>query len=421
VCAESLHVCGLNLTNNNLQGLLPDSVGGSLTALTVLNLHGNVLFPPLPASVGGLRALTVLDLGANQMGSSALPDLSSLSALTYLDLSDNGFGNSDDTLSVPVWVPALTHLQWLSVANNQFITLPLPDRDGAHWDAMTSLLHADFTDLQLVNSSDVAVLWTIGTANGATPALTTLILTDIVDGVRAPAYDFPADGLQLQTALQVLRIDSNLWVGTWPTQLNALTALRVLVLQSNQFSGPLPTALPSQWRSSMRVIDLSDNQFAGAVPDDWGALSSLAMLDLSRNFLTALPTHVSSWQELRRFDASHNLLNETLSVEFSALPALTALALSGNALSGPFPEGLCHSVNLTSLALDANAFSGPVSNGLANCRALQQLDLSSNSFSGSLPDIFGQLTQLTELTLKDNDFVGCPLLYCCCARPSVFV
>ena len=78
-------VTGLDLSDNGLTGVLPDSIG-ILTELTTLNLSGNKI-TELSGDLVKLNKLTELDVSNNLLDS--LPDLSSLGSLTKLDVSDN--------------------------------------------------------------------------------------------------------------------------------------------------------------------------------------------------------------------------------------------------------------------------------------------------------------------------------------------
>ncbi|KAF8654034.1 hypothetical protein HU200_062179 [Digitaria exilis] len=84
---------------------------------------------------------------------------------------------------------------------------------------------------------------------------------------------------------------------------------------------------------------------------------------------------------------SANSLTGAVPLELGNAPALTALDLSRNRLSGALPASLCdHGV--TELRLHGNALTGAIPEPAApntTCDALRALNLSYNSFSGQLP------------------------------------
>lgn len=105
-------VVKLNLAMNNLQGLIPESIGslvglreldlrynqlsgeipstiGNLQNLTHLHLHCNRLSGEIPESIGQLSKLAVLDLRSNQLTGFLPSSLSNLSALTYFAVTSN--------------------------------------------------------------------------------------------------------------------------------------------------------------------------------------------------------------------------------------------------------------------------------------------------------------------------------------------
>ncbi|KAK8462633.1 hypothetical protein SEVIR_1G238701v4 [Setaria viridis] len=85
---------GLSLAGNNLQGVVPNSVGNLATNLTTLIMSDNHLSGTVPASIGKLNSLIHLALDGNNL-----------------------------TGTIDEWIGKLTNLQRLNLRGNNFKTL----------------------------------------------------------------------------------------------------------------------------------------------------------------------------------------------------------------------------------------------------------------------------------------------------------
>jgi len=81
---------------------------------------------------------------------------------------------------------------------------------------------------------------------------------------------------------------------------------------------------------------------------------------------------------------------------------VSAIDLTINGLSGPFPTAVFNFKNLISLSLGANYLYGPIPPELGELTFLQKLDLGSNQFSGAIPPEIGTMSGLTGLNLSNN-------------------
>lgn len=100
------------LTNNNLTGILPASLG-NLTALTKLNLQYNSIASSIPFSVGNLTSLTYLNLANNILNNNIPVELGNLANLKTLLLNNNKL-----TGSIPPQLGNLTKLLSLDLSSN---------------------------------------------------------------------------------------------------------------------------------------------------------------------------------------------------------------------------------------------------------------------------------------------------------------
>ncbi|CAL4951778.1 unnamed protein product [Urochloa decumbens] len=78
----------LDVSNNALQGRIPENIG-ELVLLLVVNMSHNSFTGPIPPQLGHLRQLESLDLSSNELSGEIPQELASLDFLTVLNLSEN--------------------------------------------------------------------------------------------------------------------------------------------------------------------------------------------------------------------------------------------------------------------------------------------------------------------------------------------
>lgn len=99
------NVVALKLTNNNLNGELPASIG-NLTHLKVLNLHNNAIKGNVPTSIGKLNKLIRLNISLNTFQGNIPEEISNMKSLEYLYVYSNDF-----TGFLPTNINKLPHLK----------------------------------------------------------------------------------------------------------------------------------------------------------------------------------------------------------------------------------------------------------------------------------------------------------------------
>lgn len=108
----------LNLSNNQLAGTIPSSLG-NLTALTNLQLSGNQLSGSIPSTIGTLINLTVLRLDNNGLTGTVPSSIGNMSILVELTLFNNQLSDS-----IPASFANLTNLQTFTLHNNRLDQFP---------------------------------------------------------------------------------------------------------------------------------------------------------------------------------------------------------------------------------------------------------------------------------------------------------
>jgi hypothetical protein len=116
------------------------------------------------------------------------------------------------------------------------------------------------------------------------------------------------DGVQCRDGHVItLRLDNSRLRGTIPPNLGALTELAVLDLSLNQLSGTLPSQLGDL--EKLQQLELKVNGLEGTLPAALHMCSMLECVSIARNGLGgSIPEEWAALGRLRRLFASHNSL-----------------------------------------------------------------------------------------------------------------
>ncbi|KAL9286723.1 putative leucine-rich repeat-containing, plant-type, leucine-rich repeat domain superfamily [Arabidopsis thaliana] len=356
----------LELSSNNISGILPDSIG-NLKYLRSLSFRTCNLFGKIPSSLGSLSYLTHLDLSYNDFTSEGpdsggnlnrLTDLQlvllNLSSVTWIDLGSNQLkGRGIVDFSIFLHLKSLCSLD-LSYLNTRSMV------DLSFFSHLMSLDELDLSGINLKISSTLSF-----------PSATGTLILASCNIVEFPKF------LENQTSLFYLDISANHNEGQVPEWLWRLPTLSFVNIAQNSFSGELPM-LPN----SIYSFIASDNQFSGEIPRTVCELVSLNTLVLSNNkFSGSIP---------RCFDNF-----KTISI----------LHLRNNSLSGFFPKEII-SETLTSLDVGHNWLSGQLPKSLIKCTDLEFLNVEDNRINDKFPFWLRSLSNLQILVLRSNEFHG---------------
>lgn len=188
-----------------------------------------------------------------------------------------------------------------------------------------------------------------------------------------------------------------------PEAFGNLVTITLLDLSNNQLEA-LPDSIAGL--TNLEVLYLSSNLLV-SLPDSIGLLKSLKVLNVSANKLKALPDSISRCSSLIELDASFNQLaylptnigNELVNLQkfFAHLNKLRSL-----------PSSICEMESLRVLDVHFNELrSLPLAIG--KLQNLEVLNASSNfSDLTSIPDTIGDLTNLVDLDLSNNQIKELP-------------
>ncbi|TXG55559.1 hypothetical protein EZV62_020815 [Acer yangbiense] len=278
-----------------------------------------------------------------------------------LDLSSSylyGSINSSSTLF------HLVHLQWLSLAYNNFTDSKIPSGImNLSRLSHLNLSHSYFSgqippemlELSNLESLDLSGFWSFD-----------LLRYELQ--LQQPGY-----GLQLQqpnlkslveklTNLKVLDLSSVNNISS--SQLEVLTnlsSLKFLSLQNCNLEGIIPSSLGNLY--SLIHLDLSDNNFWGEIPSKMFELSQLEYLDLSWNLDLQLrqPTSFDKLTNLKWLDLSDVNISSSIPNSLGNLSSLTHLSLYGCNLQGTIPSSIGSLTKLLHIDISSNNFRGELS------------------------------------------------------------
>uniref|UniRef100_A0A0D9V324 Leucine-rich repeat-containing N-terminal plant-type domain-containing protein n=1 Tax=Leersia perrieri TaxID=77586 RepID=A0A0D9V324_9ORYZ len=229
----------LVLRENGHVGAIPPEVG-NLTALRVLDLHGNHLTRTIPATIQSLTHLQLLDLSYNRL-SGEVPHFN-FQHLGILDLSHNALQGG-----VPASLGQCRSLLKIDLSQNR-LTGAIPDAIG------------DLSELILLDLSRNSLSGPIPEALGRLSSLRSLILGDN----RMQFTTVPGDFFAGLKALTTLVLSGMGLEGSVPESIGELGRLRVLRLDNNEFTGVIPASFRQLERASELRVD--GNRLVGPIP-----------------------------------------------------------------------------------------------------------------------------------------------------------
>ncbi|PPS10240.1 hypothetical protein GOBAR_AA10387 [Gossypium barbadense] len=305
-----------------------------------------------------LKHLSSLDLSNNNFSSiQILKFFGLLESLTYLNLSRARFQGE-----IPHNLVNLSKLQFLDLGGNDLKSESLQWVSG-----LSSLQYLDLSSANLSKAND----W---------PVQVTFILPSLLElHLKSCGLEDDPTAISVNSSKSLLALDL-FW--------NRLTSVPKSIFCLH----------------GIVSIDLS-----GPIPDYFGNISFLEVLDLSINNLnSSIPNSLYSLNCLQ-FLSLIGISEILQSLSRCCLDCLESLDMAHNHLFGHLIDQLGHFKNLAHLSLAGNNISGPIPLSTGELSSLKFFDVSENQLNGTFPLCFGQLETLETLDFRYNLLEGAVL------------
>ncbi|KAL5972300.1 hypothetical protein ACLOJK_041553 [Asimina triloba] len=348
----------LDLSSNNFTGNIPSGFCSSLSSLQKISLAGNYLSGPVSSELGSCESLMTVDLSFNSLNGSIPLQVWELPQLSNLVIWANDLdGEIPDTLClngrslqtlilnnnrisgpIPASITNCKDLIWVSLSNNKLNgSIPAGVGDLQRL-AILQLGNNSLTGPvppELGNCRNL--IWLDLNSNQLTGPLPPMLSNQsgkIVPGVvsgKQFAFARNEGGTACRGSGGLLEFE-----GIRTDRLAAHPMLRSCS-SMRIYTGTTVYSFQSH-NGSMIYLDLSYNSLSGIIPDAFGSMFYLQVLNLGHNMLTGtIPQSLGNLKEIGVLDLSHNDIQGFIPGSLGTLTFLADLDVSNNNLTGPIP------------------------------------------------------------------------------------
>jgi Leucine-rich repeat (LRR) protein len=275
----------IDLSHNSFSGLIPQClIEMSGTQLEVLNLRKNKLNGTIPDAFPNNCGLQTLGLNKNQLEGGLPKSLANCSRLEVLDIGNN---HIEDTF--PFYLNH-TSLRVLVLRSNKFYGPISHPKNNAPW---SMLQIVDVASNNFTGNLPIMLLLScmamMDRAHEAHSRLSYLQIIISIDFYYQDTIAITIKGLEVEltkilTIVMILDFSCNNFDGPLPEEIGELTLLYILNLSHNALTGQIPASLGKL--SNLESLDLSNNELTGKIPVQLAnGLIFLSVLNLSFNQL----------------------------------------------------------------------------------------------------------------------------------------
>mmetsp|Transcript_7085 Transcript_7085/g.11756 ORF Transcript_7085/g.11756 Transcript_7085/m.11756 type:complete len:595 (+) Transcript_7085:14-1798(+) len=209
----------------------------------------------------------------------------------------------------------------------------------------------------------------------------------------------PSEALSRLTHLEDLSLGVNFLTGTFPTSYVPSSNLKKFSIFGNFISGKIPSL--SGW-SNLVELNLNRTNLSGSIPNEWGSLSRLEILDMEimRYLNGKLPPSFGTWTSLKMLNLNHTAVSGTIPESIGNLVTLETLKAGYSLLSGSIPSSVGNLTNLVTFDVEQGDLSGTIPSELARCTGLKVFNVRNNEkMTGTLPVELEELEDLESLDI----------------------
>ncbi|XP_038680906.1 receptor-like protein 7 [Tripterygium wilfordii] len=285
----------LDLSFNNLSGMLPQCLFDKVNSLNILNLEQNFFRGTIPETLTNGSMLRMINLAHNELQGTLPKSLANHKMLEVLHVGDNQISDT-----FPFWLGALHNLQVLILRSNKnFGTVESPATGF------------EFSALRIIDISH----------NGFT-------------GILPSKYFQKWNGMRNSDVEHFSYMTQNTTLLGFSLRFEQIYNYRLTLV--NKGVSMDYKMIPQVFAA----IDVSSNNFEGEIPESIATLKNLLLLNLSNNRLSGhIPSAIENLTVLESLDFSSNMLSGEIPQEFTHLTFLSFFNVSCNQLIGPIPQG----------------------------------------------------------------------------------
>ncbi len=376
---DTLRVRSITLTNNNLDGVIPEELG-VLGKLFTLNLNDNNLRGTIPASLGNLKDLTRLQLANNRLSGGLAAALGGLTKVSILELNSNALVGEIPAEIVNISGASAFNINYNGLfTNNPAVNAGISAKPASIIWASTQTRYPLNITVSNIKPTTATVVWSpiSYTSNGGNYFLLigkqANVYTDTITMGNKGTNQFELTNLEAGTnyhfAIQSFT----------PEHLDNKNQIRSALSPNQAFS--TPAILTTLERNALIAIFNSTGGNSWTTQTNW-------------------KTNPSTFNIVGTEGTWHGVKLELAGS--SGFLTVTELDLSFNNLTGEIPPAVYELVNLKKLKLNGNRLTGAVSTNISTLSVLTELRLDQNALIGPLTNSFQILQNLNVLNLRFN-------------------